>query len=245
MKIIRIISALIFLFLSAFFEFALIGYRMVALALLGIAVLIILFGFVKIKKLLWTVVIIGIIAIIAIEYPIVKAAYSGNPEACDYVIVMGAGLRGDTPSLSLYNRLSRALSYLNMYPNSVAVVSGGMGKEETITEAEAMEKWLLENGISSERILKEDKATSSIENIEFSLELLAAKDGIVPQKIAIVSSEYHMFRCNLIAKGFGVEPVAVPATTTLPILKINYFLREGAALVYTKCEEFINNNLKK
>ena len=58
----------------------------------------------------------------------------------DYIIVLGAGLKGDTPSLALERRLEKAAEYMNKNGNAIAIVSGGQGKGETISEAQAMEK---------------------------------------------------------------------------------------------------------
>ena len=59
------------------------------------------------------------------------------------IIVLGAGLKGDTPSLALERRLEKAAEYMNKNGNAIAIVSGGQGKGETISEAQAMENYLL------------------------------------------------------------------------------------------------------
>ena len=80
------------------------------------------------------------------------------------IIVLGAGLKGDTPSLALERRLEKAAEYMNKNGNAIAIVSGGQGKGETISEAQAMENYLLNHGIREDRIIKEDNSTSTYEN---------------------------------------------------------------------------------
>lgn len=75
------------------------------------------------------------------------------------VIVLGAGIKGNQVSRTLQLRLDKTIEYAQKNPNALIVVSGGQGPQETVTEACAMEKYLLENGIRAERILKEEQAT--------------------------------------------------------------------------------------
>ena len=82
----------------------------------------------------------------------------------EYVIVLGAGVNGTVPSRSLTYRLEATLEYLNEYPDTVCVVSGGQGEHEDITEAECMRLWLEDNGIQSDRIIMEDQARNTKEN---------------------------------------------------------------------------------
>lgn len=163
---------------------------------------------------------------------IVIADMSGDESApCDCIIVLGAGLDGDTPSLTLIDRLRRTEEFLKAYPESIAIVSGGMGAGETVTEAFAMERWLIAHGIEKNRIIKEEMATDTNENLLFS-KAIADERGF--ESFAIVSSDYHIFRARLLAKKQDIPAIMIPAKTTLPILRINYAVREGFALVKAK-----------
>ena len=95
-----------------------------------------------------------------------------------------------------------------------------------------MSQYLIEKGIEADRILLEDKATSTKENIRFSLDLIEDLTGVRPQKAGIVSSEYHLYRAGQIAKDLNLESVGIPATTRIISLRINYFLREIAGVWY-------------
>ena len=89
---------------------------------------------------------------------------------------------------------------------------------------------LIARGINPERIWLEDKATSTWENLQFSLDLIEEKTGLRPETIGIISSEYHLFRAGLFADACQVESVGIPAKTTLKSQKLNHFLREVAGV---------------
>ena len=158
------------------------------------------------------------------------AAASQPEEGCAYVVVLGAGLNGTEPSMILRERLEATLEYLNENPATVCVVSGGQGAGEVITEAQCMFDWLTARGIPEERIWMETKATSTLENLEFSLALIQERTGERPDKLGIISSEFHLFRASLMAKDLGIEVVLIPAKTQSLGLRINYFLREIPAV---------------
>ena len=100
--------------------------------------------------------------------------------------MLGAAVYGDRPSLTLVRRLEGSLDYLRRYPDSVAIVSGGMGKGENITEAEAMRDWLISNGISEDRVLMENRATSTQENLSFSFDIIRSRGDNPNGNVAIV-----------------------------------------------------------
>ena len=161
---------------------------------------------------------------------IVKASHPGQLLPCDHVVVLGAGVRGTVPSLSLRERINAAHDYLIANPDSVAVLSGGQGPGEDITEAACMYRELTQMGIDPSRLLLEEMSTSTMENLTFSMDLLESNTGSRPTRIAIVSSEYHIFRAGLFAKELGLESVGIPAKTSWITLRINYYLREIVAV---------------
>ena len=176
------------------------------------------------------VLILGSLAAAVTGGFIVKAAHPGVLPDREYVVVLGAGVRGTVPSLSLRERISAAYDYLTAHPDSVAVLSGGQGPGEEITEAACMYRELTEMGIDPQRLLLEEKSTSTMENLTFSLELLEKERGVRPKEIAIVSSEYHLFRAKCFAGELGLEAVGVPARTSWFALRLNYYLREIVAV---------------
>lgn len=104
------------------------------------------------------------------------------------------------PSVSLWDRICAAYTYLDEHPNVVAVLSGGQGTDEPITEAECMYRELVNLGIDPQRLWMEEDATSTWENLNFSLDLIEEKTGERPQKLGVLSSEYHLYRASGLQK---------------------------------------------
>ncbi len=174
---------------------------------------------------------IGLTYLAAVEVPIVGAASGDGDREYDYIIVLGAAVHGDTPSLSLVERVSAAADYMKEHPDTVAIVSGGQGDNENISEAEAMSVWLSQNGIDASRIIPEDKSTSTRENLENSFDIIRSRGGD-PNTSAVVTSEYHIYRAKLLAQSLGVSIGSLAAHTTYAPIMINYFLREAFGVTY-------------
>lgn len=155
-----------------------------------------------------------------------------DPQA-DYLIVLGAGVNGTEPSRSLNERLRAAEAYLRTYPDAVAVLSGGQGDFENISEAECMYRRLVDAGIPAERLRKEERATSTEENLAFSLALIEAECEDAPETVAVVSSEYHLCRAALLAERAGVRALPVPARTENRVYFVQMFAREIFGIWYT------------
>lgn len=154
-------------------------------------------------------------------------------EAPDAVIVLGAGVNGTSPSLSLKTRLDAALSYLEAHPDIPVVLTGGQGYGEDITEAACMYDYLTARGVEPERLILEEDASNTAENFEFSAPLLeAAGVEIGTDTVAVVTNDFHIARSRLIAakKGYGVT-YGVGAPIPWSHLEVNYYLREAFAVV--------------
>lgn len=186
---------------------------------------------VRLLRRIFTVcLVIGLLVVGATEAVIIHASFGSPEQPVDYVVVLGAKVRVTGPSASLWDRIYGAYDYLETHPDAIAIVSGGQGEDEPITEAQSMYDELINLGIDPERIWMEDKATSTWENLNFTLDLIEEKTGQRPQKLGIVSSEYHLFRASLFAKKCGVEFVGIPARTSRPGQMINHFTREVAGV---------------
>jgi len=179
-----------------------------------------------------TLSILFIISFIIIEGLIIRAGSTRDTETPDYVVILGAGLNGDVPSLTLSQRLKASLELLEVLPEETRiVVSGGQGPGETITEAEAMKSYLVRHGISEDRIIKEDKSTSTEENLVFSRKLIREIDSKENLKITIVTSNFHMFRSNALAKEVGFDDVQSWSAPIHSYLIPTYYVREYLAII--------------
>ncbi len=158
-------------------------------------------------------------------------AEAGTPEtAVSYIVVLGAKVNGATPSDNLRSRIDAAYAYLTAHPDTVAVLSGGQGSDEEMTEAQCMRRELTGKGIDGERLWLEEKATSTWENICFSLDLIEEQTGQRPDTIGLVTSEFHLYRAGLFAADCGVNAVGIPGKTADSFEHIYYFLREIAGV---------------
>lgn len=153
--------------------------------------------------------------------------------AADYAIVLGAGVDGTTPSQALAERLRAAKTYLERYPNAILILSGGQGDYENISEAQCMYDWLTARGVDPARLRREDRASTTAENLAFSLDLIEAETGVRPERIGVISAEYHLLRASLIADSEDVEALCYPARTQNRVFFCNMFLREIFGIWYT------------
>ena len=230
-----LIAVIILLAAALLFAVAMTGHMFVAALCALTAAVIAFYHFVRRRALriaLAALLILGLAVFGVIEAPIIRDARTDAPDDVEYLVVLGAGLHGDVPSLSLTDRLNAALDWLEAHPDCVAVVSGGQGSGETMTEGEAMEVWLEARGVASERIIVEDAATSTWENLENSFALIRERGGEPDGNTAIVTSEYHLYRAKAMAGKLGVECYGVAGRTSWPTLALNYFIREGFAVTY-------------
>ena len=155
---------------------------------------------------------------------LVVEAMTGVPEKdLEYVIVLGAGLYGDQPTNPLRVRIEKAAEYLKENPDTILIASGGQGPDEQISEAECIKRYLVNSyGISEERILLEDRSTSTEENLRYSLKIIGNADA----SVGIITNGFHEYRAGLIAENEGfTNAYSVPATTLLPV-GIHYLVRE-------------------
>ena len=142
---------------------------------------------------------------------------------------LGAGVTGTGRSLSRLVRLEAALDYLEDKPDTPVVVTGSKGPGEDISEAQCMADWLASHGIAERRILLEEQADNTEENVRFSKELLAGQGIDLTGSIAVVSSDYHLYRASLYWASPGFVPVAAHLPGQYLPLTINYYIREAFA----------------
>lgn len=186
----------------------------------------------KLTVVLIALLLAGFLAYAITLVPIIRAA-AGQPDGnYAYIVVLGAKVNGQSPSMSLQERIDAAYDYMRAHPQTIAIVSGGQGPDEGISEAKCMFQELTKMGIEENRIWMEDQSTSTRENLNFSLKLIEERTGSRPDSVGLVSSEYHIFRATLVAKECGVRATGIPAPTSWLTLKLNYYLREVAALWY-------------
>lgn len=172
-----------------------------------------------------TTVYVGLMIFLALGVP---AAPNGTEQA---IVVLGAGLQGEKVSSTLRYRLDAAREYFYQHPELPIVVTGGQGPQELCSEALAMKKYLVENGVPEESILMEDQSTSTLENFRFARKVLEENGYGKVDRIVFVTNRFHCYRAGLIAERVGLSVSAVPASISLTAL-LPCYLREVLAVLY-------------
>lgn len=172
----------------------------------------------------------GIVLFAAMEIRVLSWAGTDTETPVSAVVVLGAGVNGTEPSLSLLVRLEAALAYLRDKPPGVpVVVSGSQGRGEEISEARCMADWLIARGVDRGCVLLEERAGNTRENIAFSLALLEERGVNTADPIAVVTSDYHLCRAAVYV-GENMVPVAASMPARYLPLTVNYYVREAFAL---------------
>ena len=132
----------------------------------------------------------------------------------DYVIIHGAGLlEGERVSRLLADRLDKAIEVYHKDPTPPYLIpSGGRGDDENISEAEAMANYLIEKGIPEDRIIREDRSTTTFENLRNSKEIIDSMDS--PRYTALVTSNYHVYRALRYCRKVGLKCTGIGSHVT-------------------------------
>lgn len=161
-------------------------------------------------------------------------------EPVDYIIILGCAIRKDgSPTPILRGRIDRALAFEKEQAekwnkHATFVPSGGQGSNEVISEAESMKRYLMEQGIPEERILKEDKSVNTYQNMAFSKKIIEQDAGDLSKcSVAFSTTNYHVFRGYTLAQRIGMRVKGLSAKTKLYFFP-NAFLREFIGLLFEK-----------
>ncbi len=183
--------------------------------------------YIKLVKLSKPLIITGLIVFIVTELVIIGFSFQKNMEKSDYTIVLGAGIRGEVMTDTLRRRVDKAIEYTNLNKDyGYIVVSGGQGAGESITEAEAMKRYLAENSIFN--VLKEEESTDTYENLLYSKKIIEEHSGksISELKVKIISSDFHLLRSKMLSKKLGYKDINLCGSSYYAILIPNYYVRE-------------------
>lgn len=143
----------------------------------------------------------------------------------DYIIVLGAGIKGETVLLPLQKRLDKCIEYISVNPNATIIVSGGQGIGESISEALAMERYLIARGVDKSKIIKEEQATDTYENFIYSRAIIDSLSKNTLPNIVFITNDFHVYRSARIAKRIGLDVNSYSAKLPLYLLPPTY-LRE-------------------
>ena len=178
-----------------------------------------------------------LIATIIIAIKSIKKKIQSNK---DYMIILGCQIKKDgTLTPLLKGRVDRAIEFRNEQLETtgkdlIFVPSGGKGNDEVISEAEAMKKYLLEQGIKEKNILTENKSKNTYENIKFSNKLINNKKV----NIGFSTTNYHVMRAGLIATEQGLKIEGI-GSKTKSYFWINASIREFIGTLYSERKKHI------
>ena len=183
----------------------------------------------------WKYVKIFIITALCFQFVLIGflAIYGQNDNVNyeeDAVIVLGAAVHGDKVSLPLRYRLDKAIEYHFKNPDALIVVTGGKGYQESVTEAFAMKKYLIEHGVDEKIIFMEEKATSTIENMKYSKEILDKKLNS-DYRTVVITNDFHIYRGVRYAKSAGFKYVSHMGASITWYNYIPCYLRESLAVL--------------
>lgn len=145
-------------------------------------------------------------------------------------IVFGAKVREDGPLKTLASRLDVAVDVMQKDTGAVCIVTGGQGHDEPFTEASCMRDYMVDRGISPERIYLEEKASNTRENIKYSAQMIGEL-GLSDRQIICISSETHIPRIELMCSRAGVDALYIKAETPMKEFLFTAWVREYLSYV--------------
>ena len=158
----------------------------------------------KIPKIIRNIVTIlftiGLVLFISVEGLIIYNGHHVDKEKPDYLMVLGAGLRGTKLSTSLLYRLETALDVHELYPDVKIIVD-------------------------SSQIIMEDKSTDTYENFLYTKKILDEESEVKDPTVTVISNNFHMFRAKFLAKEVGINTLGYPAPSH-KVSAVVFYVRE-------------------
>ena len=159
---------------------------------------------------------------------ILLAGTRPNVHPADAILVLGAAQWNGKPSPVFKARLDHAIALHHRKLAPYLVVTGGIGRNDTLSEGEVALRYAIRNGIEPDHILVERSGLTSAESMTAAAELMQAS-GL--KSAIIVSDSYHMLRVELLARRAGIKPYRAPTPDSpidrSPAERWRYILRES------------------
>lgn len=122
-----------------------------------------------------------------------------------YVLVLGAKVNGNNPSLMLKDRLDKVVEIYSKNKSINIIVSGDSQNKNVYDEVTVMYNYLISNGIDKDNIIKDERGLSTYDSI------IRIKDIVNKNKMLIVTQKYHLYRSIYIAKEYNIDVHGISA----------------------------------
>ena len=185
----------------------------------------------RLLSLILILALLGGISFVWIEALIFRGAKGDPSDHADLLVVLGAGLNGMMPSAVLTSRLKVTYDYMSAHPEAIAILTGSQGDNELRTEASAMAEYLTDRGIDRDRLILEEEAHNTAQNVKYSVALMEQL-GLEDHTVMVVSNEFHLYRAERIFERYDMDVHSLPAPTPkIGLIPINSYAREYCSVV--------------
>ena len=177
-----------------------------------------------IRAIMWLILAAALVYAALFAYVCIREKTIPAPGDTDLMIVLGAQVKPDgTPSVQLEFRLEAALDAYRRCQQPI-VCCGGRAGQEPQAEGTVMCRWLEEHGVPADSLFAETASETTRENIKNAAALL----DHTPDRVLIVTSDYHLPRALAIAGDAGFKAEGA-AGRTLPEYWLKNHAREALA----------------
>ncbi|WP_338011428.1 YdcF family protein [Cupriavidus sp. IDO] len=181
----------------------------------------------------WTAFAVWLATVAAFFYLIHRGIAESAPKAtaARAIIILGSGTPHCIASPTLVARLDAGMALARQWPAAWVVVSGGQDFLRECREADVMADYLTAHGLAADRLIRENRSTSTEENMRFSRRLLEQQGVSAADPLIVVTSDFHLMRAKRIARKAGFGKVFGVGAETPLYLRFNAWLREYFAAI--------------
>ena len=167
----------------------------------------------KLRTMFFVILVIGLAGILTVaglniymvlfskQYTITSSETSQLSDI-DCIMVLGCGVRGDSPTPLLADRLQRGVEVFQVGSAPKILMTGDHG-QDNYDEVNVMKQYALEAGIAESDIFMDHAGFSTYESMYRAKEIFGVK------KMIIVTQKYHLSRALYIANKLGIEAYGV------------------------------------
>jgi uncharacterized SAM-binding protein YcdF (DUF218 family) len=169
----------------------------------------------------------GIVYTVALAAVLVTSQHDQR-RPVDAIIVLGAAQYNGRPSPVLRARLDHAIALYREGYAPLIVVTGGVGRGDTLSEAIVGRRYLVAREVPDESVIARPVGRSTRTSMTAVGEWMHGR-GL--RRVLLVSDPFHMFRLRLEARRTALEAYTSPTESSPisdnPVLELRYLFAEG------------------